>query len=52
MATIEAARAAGARAIFLRTGADDDKSVAETREDLESYDDLAAAVDSLLAETA
>lgn len=52
MATIEAARAAGARAIFVRTGADDDKSVAETCEDLESYDNLAAAVDSLLAETA
>jgi D-glycero-D-manno-heptose 1,7-bisphosphate phosphatase len=52
MATIEAARAAGARAIFVRTGADDDKSVAETCEDLESYDNLAAAVDSLLAEPA
>jgi len=52
MATIEAARAAGARAIFVRTGADDDKSVAETCEDLESYDNLAAAVDSLLAEAA
>ena len=52
MSTIEAARAAGARPIFVRTGADDDKSVAESREDLESYDNLAAAVDSLLAETA
>ncbi len=51
-ATIEAARAAGARPIFVRTGADGDKSVAETREDLESYDNLAAAVDSLLAESA
>ncbi len=52
VATIEAARAAGARAIFVRPGAHDDKSGAETREDLESYDNLAAAVDSLLAETA
>ncbi len=52
MATIEAARAAGARPIFVRTGANDDKSVAETRGDFESYDNLAAAVDSLLAETA
>ncbi len=52
MATIEAAQAAGARAIFVRTGADDDKSVAGTREDIESFDNLAAAVDSLLAETA
>ncbi len=51
-ATIEAARAAGARPIFVRTGADGDKSVAETREDLESYENLAAAVDSLLAESA
>ena len=51
MATIEAARAAGARAIFVRTGAIDDKSVAETRASFESYDNLAAAVDSLLAKT-
>ncbi len=51
MATIEAARAAGARPIFVRTGAGDDKNIAETCEDLESYDNLAAAVDSLLAET-
>ncbi len=51
MATIEAARAAGERAIFLRSGADDDKSVAGTREDIESFDNLAAAVDSLLAES-
>lgn len=50
MATIEAARAAGAGPIFVRTGAGDDKSIAESREDLESYDNLAAAVDSLLAE--
>jgi len=52
MATIEAARAAGARPIFVRTGADGDKSVVKAGEDLESYDNLAAAVDSLLAETA
>jgi D-glycero-D-manno-heptose 1,7-bisphosphate phosphatase len=52
MATIEAARAAGARAIFVRTGTNDDKSVAETPADIESYDNLAAAVDSLLAESA
>ena len=51
MATIEAARAAGARPIFVRTGAGDDKTIAETDEDLESYDNLAAAVDSLLAAT-
>jgi len=52
MATIEAARAAGARPIFVRTGADGDKSVVKAGEDLESYDNLAAAVDGLLAETA
>ncbi len=51
MATIEAARAAGARPVLVRTGTGDDKSIAETNEDLESYDDLATAVDSLLAET-
>jgi D-glycero-D-manno-heptose 1,7-bisphosphate phosphatase len=51
MATIEAARAAGARAIFVATGANDHKSVAETSAGFESYDNLAAAVDSLLAET-
>jgi D-glycero-D-manno-heptose 1,7-bisphosphate phosphatase len=50
MATIEAARAAGAQPIFVRTGADDDKNIAATCEDLESYDDLAAAVDGLLAQ--
>ena len=42
METIEAARAAGARPIFVGT---------EPGADLESYDNLAAAVDSLLAET-
>jgi len=52
MATIEAARAAGARAIFVRTGANDDDGVAESHEDIESYENLAAAVDSLLAESA
>lgn len=52
MATIEAARAAGARPIFVRTGGDDGSSVAELREDLEIYDNLAAAVDKLLAESA
>ena len=51
MATIEAARAAGARPIFVRTGAGDDNNIAETCKDLESHDNLAAAVDSLLAET-
>ena len=49
MATIEAARAAGAQPIFVRTGADDDKKIAATCKNLESYDDLAAAVDALLA---
>ncbi len=34
MATIEAARAAGARPVFVRTGTGDDKSIAETNEDL------------------
>jgi hypothetical protein len=33
------------------TGANDHKSVAETSAGFESYDNLAAAVDSLLAET-
>ena len=42
MVTIEAARAAGARPIFVGT---------EPGADLESYDNLAAAVDNLLAET-
>ena len=51
MATIEAAQAAGARPIFVRTGADSDVEIAESSEDVECYDDLAAAVDSLLAET-
>jgi D-glycero-D-manno-heptose 1,7-bisphosphate phosphatase len=52
MATIEAARAAGARPIFVRTGAGDDAQAAESVKDLECFDDLAAAVDGLLAETA
>jgi len=50
MATIEAARAAGAQPIFVRTGADHEKNIAATCEDLEIYDDLAAAVDGLLAQ--
>ena len=52
MATIEAARAAGARPIFVPIDAGDASSVAEMRDDLEVYDNLAAAVDNLLAETA
>jgi len=49
LATVEAARAAGARAIFVRTGAGDEDAVL-SRTDFESYDNLAAAVDRLLAE--
>ena len=52
IAAIEAARAAGARPIFVRTGAGGDEKIAETLVDFESYDNLTAAVDSLLAETA
>ena len=52
MAAIEAARAAGARPIFVRTGAGGDEKIAEALVDFESYDNLTAAVDSLLAETA
>ena len=52
MATVEATRAAGARPIFLRTGAPGDVETAESVEDLECYDDLAAAVDRLLSESA
>ena len=52
MATVEATRAAGARPIFLRTGARSDIETAESSEDLECYDDLAAAVDRLLSESA
>lgn len=48
MAAVEAARAAGARAIFVGTG---DADSLPPRSDVESYDTLAAAVDSLLAET-
>jgi D-glycero-D-manno-heptose 1,7-bisphosphate phosphatase len=48
MATIEAARAAGARPIYVRTGAES----VDSEKDLECYDDLASAVDSLLAEPA
>lgn len=51
MAAIDAAQAAGARPVFVRTGADDDKIDTETRAGLEIYDNLAAVVDSLLAET-
>lgn len=46
MATIEAARAAGARPIYVRTGAEK----VDSEKDLECYDDLASAVDGLLAE--
>ena len=52
MGAVEAARAAGARAIFVRTGAGGDKDIVTARADFESYDNLAAAVDSLLADTA
>ena len=51
LATVEAARAAGARAILVRTEAGGEDS-APSRADFESYDSLAAAVDSLLAEAA
>jgi D-glycero-D-manno-heptose 1,7-bisphosphate phosphatase len=50
LAAMEAAQATGARPIFVRTGAGDDKKVAETRDALEIFDNLAAAVDNLLAE--
>ena len=50
MAAVEAAQAAGARAIFVRTGAGDEDAT-QSRGDFERYDTLAAAVDSLLAET-
>ena len=52
VATVEAARAAGARAIFVRTGAGDGEDIAAVQADFESYDSLAATVDSLLAEAA
>lgn len=52
IAAMDAAQAAGARPIFVRTGAGEDKKSAESRADLESYASLAAAVDSLLAEIA
>jgi len=50
MASIEAADAAGARPIFLRSGAAEASHVAEMRADIERYDNLAAAAESLLAE--
>lgn len=52
MATVEAARAAGARPVFVGNGDDVDEQAAECRDNFERYTDLAAAVDSLLAETA
>lgn len=45
-AAMEAARAAGARPIFVRTGVEDPGP----GDDVESFEDLAAAVDALLAE--
>lgn len=51
MAAIDAAQAAGARPVFVRTGAGDDNIDTETRAGLEIFDNLAAVVDSLLAET-
>jgi len=50
LAAMEAAQATGARPIFVRTGAGNDKKVAETRDGLEIFDNLAAAVDNLLAQ--
>jgi D-glycero-D-manno-heptose 1,7-bisphosphate phosphatase len=52
MATIEAARAAGARPILVHTGSGKEKISAELNEGIERYDNLAAATDSLLAENA
>jgi D-glycero-D-manno-heptose 1,7-bisphosphate phosphatase len=52
MATIEAARAAGARPIYVRAGAGNNAEIGESSEEFECYDDLAAAVDNLLTETA
>lgn len=51
MTTIEAARAAGARPILVRAGSDYDEEKGGSESDLERYDDLGAAVDTLLAES-
>lgn len=50
MATIEAAEAAGARPIFVRSGAGDADRITDLRADIEGYDNLAAVAESLLAE--
>jgi D-glycero-D-manno-heptose 1,7-bisphosphate phosphatase len=52
MATIQAARAAGARPILISGGRDLDAESGASVDGIECYDDLAAAVDSLLAEAA
>jgi D-glycero-D-manno-heptose 1,7-bisphosphate phosphatase len=52
LAAVDAARAAGARPIFVRTGAGEDKNIADSRPALEIHANLTAAVDSLLAESA
>lgn len=51
LAAVDAARAAGARPILVRTGAGEDKNVAGSQPTLEIYPNLAAAVDELLAES-
>lgn len=50
MAVIDAAHSGGARPMFVRSGARVEIKNAESRGDLECYDDLAAAIDALLAE--
>lgn len=51
MAVVDAALSGGARPLFVRSGARGEIKMAESRVDLECYDDLAAAVDALLAES-
>lgn len=51
MAVIDAARSGGARPIFVRSGARAEIKHAESRGDVECYDDLAAAIDALLDES-
>jgi D-glycero-D-manno-heptose 1,7-bisphosphate phosphatase len=52
MTTVEAARAAGARAVLVCNPDRIDERASDISDDLECYDDLAAAVDGLLAEIA
>lgn len=52
MAVIDAARSGAARPMFVRTGTRSEIKSAESRGDVECYDDLTAAVDTLLGESA